>query len=86
VERAVADAAVADPQRKERHAIRLAYAYLARVEALASLGTIGAKLGLGTSGARYLIRRAEHLEGSDRNFAEFVERIRLSLKNCKLQT
>lgn len=71
--------------RKAPAPVRLAYAELAHTEALAPLHQIGASLGIKSSGARYLIRRAGELRGCDADFTRLLEEVRLKIRNCKLQ-
>lgn len=60
--------------------IRLAYAWLARSEALTSLRDIGTALGVGASGAAYLVQRAKHLRNTDDGFRDLVERVRAAIR------
>jgi hypothetical protein len=64
--------------------VRILFATLARAEALASLSTIGFVLGVGVSGASYLVKRAGELKQVDANFAALVEQAQLRIRNWKL--
>jgi putative transposase len=60
--------------------VRMAYAALARSEALASLRDIGTTLGIGATGARYLVQRAASLQSTNDAFRDLVERVRGSIR------
>ena len=72
----------------------MAFAILAREEALATLSSIGERLAIGTTGARYLINTGKRRSAIDSGFAQLVKSFRRELtkrhspqiKNCKLQT
>jgi putative transposase len=85
VERAIVETTGATPGRLAATRIRLAFALLARSEALAPLRTIAAKLGVGLSGANYLVRKADRLRKTDRQFADLIDQIVASTGHCKLQ-
>ena len=64
--------------------VRLLFAALARCEALASLSAIGSALGVGISGASYLVKRAEELKQADASFAALFGQAQLRIRNWKL--
>jgi hypothetical protein len=74
-----------DPARSGSRGARMAYALLARSEALARLAEIGAALGIGTTGASYLIGRAEGEVRKNERFATMVEEASFAIRNCRLQ-
>jgi len=51
---------------------------------VATLPQIGKTLGVGSTGASYLIRRARQL--TDSRFREMLEKPRLTIRNCRPQT
>jgi putative transposase len=61
---------------------RLAFAQLARTEALATLPQIGERLGIGSTGASYLVITAGQRIQSDPSFAGLVEELRQQIRNC----
>jgi hypothetical protein len=60
---------------------RIAYAAIARSEAFVSLREIGAALGIGPSGAKYLIDQGQELGKTDLRFAALLEKLRLKIRN-----
>jgi REP element-mobilizing transposase RayT len=82
---AVAVTTGAVPGKSSGNRVRLLFAELARTEALASLSSIGEQLGIGATGASYLLRRATVLRQTDQAFASLLDSIRLQIRNCKLQ-
>src|SRR5260370_35272498 len=64
--------------------VRLLFAALARSEALASLSAIGSALGVGVSGASYLVKRAGELKQADASFAALFEQAQVRIRNWKL--
>lgn len=61
---------------------RLAFAQLARTEALATLPQIGELLGIGSTGASYLVIAAGRRIQSDPSFAGLVDELRQQIRNC----
>lgn len=86
VRRALATVTGEGPTKSASPRARTAYAALARSEAFASLGEIGASLGISADGASYLIRRSRELRRVDTAFAQLIERIQLTIRNYRLQT
>ncbi|HSP34183.1 MAG TPA: hypothetical protein VLU46_07710 [Thermoanaerobaculia bacterium] len=85
VRRAVTTVTGDAPRKSGATDVRLAFAELARSEARASLRAIGDALGIGTSGARYLLARSKQRREEDVAYATLVEEVRLKIRNCKLQ-
>ena len=69
-----------DQFRSKRH--RAAFAVLAREEALATLGQIGATLEITPSGASYLMQTARDRISSDPALSTLIEELRLRIRNC----
>ncbi len=76
----------AGPAKSGSSSVRTAFADLAHSEALAPLKEIGAVLGIGATGASYLVRQSERRRKRDGRYAGLVERVRLAIRNCRLQT
>ena len=85
VERVLAEVSAESAHGLSRRALRLAFALLARDEALMKLGELGDILGVGATGASYLARQATELARRDEGFAVVVEEVRLRIRNCILQ-
>ena len=81
VRRAVASVTGEAPVKSASSNTRLAYATIARSEALATLHEIGATLGIGPSGAKYLIDQGQRLSKEDQRFAGLLEKLRLKIRN-----
>jgi REP element-mobilizing transposase RayT len=62
---------------------RLAYAELARSEALGTFREIGATLGILAPGAWKVILRARSLQNTDPEFADLLDRLRLTIRKEK---
>ena len=71
------------PKRWSNVLARLAFASLARSEAVATFRQIGAKLGLSSEGARHLLRRAREREESDEAFRALLNRLRLRISHLE---
>jgi putative transposase len=80
IARAVVEVTGTSPEVEAPAFVRLAYAALARDEALASLRDIGTTLGIGATGARYLVQRAASLQSTDDAFRELVEQVRAAIR------
>lgn len=65
---------------------RLAYATLMHTDALLPLRDIGEALGIGSSGAWRMLQRAQVLEKSDKEFAEMLGHLRMTITKSKLKT
>ena len=76
VRRAVVSVTGEAPTKSASPRARIAYAAIARSETLASLREIGATLGIGPAGAKYLID-----QGEDPRFAALLETLRLKIRN-----
>lgn len=79
--RAVVSVTGEAPAKSASPKTRLAYALIARSEALASLRAIGATLGIGSTGAKYLIDQGRKMSSDDQRFAALLENIRLKIRN-----
>lgn len=84
VKRAVFEAGAISSATAAASSLRLAFALLARTDALATLTQIASALSIGVSGASYLVRRAEELSRCDESFATLLDSIRARLTDCKL--
>jgi hypothetical protein len=71
-----------DPTKSRAPAARIAFVELAHSEAQATLGDIGAAVGVGPTGASYLLRRARDAAHTDRDFRKLLECIRLKIKTA----
>jgi REP element-mobilizing transposase RayT len=72
----------ASGRRLKRREVRLAFALLARNEALMKLDAIGRLLGVGATGASYLLREAEARRLSDGGFAELIQEVTERIRGC----
>ena len=72
-----------NPKKWSNETARLAFALLARSEAIATYSDIGSTLQLTPSGARQLSARARRLECTDRDFHTLIERCRLQISQFK---
>ena len=64
---------------------RTALALLLRDEALATLQTIGELLGVGATGASYLVRKGQARVATEAEFKKVIVEARDRLRNCRLQ-
>ena len=71
------------PSKSGSPRVRLAYAELARSEALGTFREIGAALGILAPGAWKLILRARSLQKTDPAFADLLDRLRLTIRKEK---
>jgi putative transposase len=71
-----------DPTKSRRPAARIAFVELAHSEAQATLGDIGAAVGVGPTGVSYLLRRAREAAHTDRDFRDLLECIRFKIKTA----
>ncbi len=72
-----------DPKRWSNAIGRLAFASLARSEAIATFHQIGERLGLSSEGARHLARRAHEREAHDEVFRVLLNRLRLQISHME---
>ena len=63
----------------------MAFGLLGREESLAKLEELGAVLGVGTTGVSYLIAEGKLRSKKDEAFRQFVEEVRMRIRNCRLQ-
>ena len=73
------------PKKWSNEGARLAFALLARSEAVATYSAIGAILKVSTPGARKLDHRAREIQRTDQTFRALLDRCRLQISQLKIR-
>jgi len=81
VRRAVVSVTGEAPTKSASPLTRIAYAAVARSETFTSLREIGATLGIGPAGAKYLIDQSREVSKKDPRFAKLLENVQLKIRN-----